>query len=198
MPHRLALLLVFALRAAQGASCPRWESLPVKLFNEATVAEHALYLAQEEAAWLLKSVCVDLTWVPCGVVSRSNLDPCQAPEGAIELHILPSPATDDYTEDAMGIAMPHIGSGDHAGVFLSRVRQTADRNNGIIGISDLLGHVMAHEIGHLLLRSTLHSAEGIMRAEFRTEDLRKAGQRQLKFTKDQGETIHRSLVAQRR
>jgi hypothetical protein len=93
--------------------------------------------------------------------------------------------------------MPHLGSGDHAGVFLSRVRQTAARNAGIIEVSDLLGCVMVHEIGHLLLHSTMHSSEGLMRAKYRPVDLKKAGQRQLKFTPEQAEAIHRNTLAQR-
>jgi hypothetical protein len=151
-----------------------------------------LHRAKGEAAWLLNSVCVDLTWVQCLVVSRSNLTHCQAPVHAIELHILSSPATNDFSEDTMGIAMPHFGSGDHAGVFFSRVRETAARNAATIDVSDLLGSVMAHEIGHVLLHSTAHSSEGLMRKEFRPGDLKKAGQRQLKFTSEQAEAIHRN------
>lgn len=55
---------------------------------------------------------------------------------------------------------------------------------------------MAHEIGRLLLHSTAHSREGVMRAEFRRADLKKAAQRQLKFTPEQGEAIHRNALAQ--
>jgi hypothetical protein len=191
----IALVLLFALRTAQCAACTAWE-LPVKLFNDAAIGDDVLTRAKEEAAWLLKSVCVDLTWVPCLVVSISHLTPCQAPARAIELHILSSPATNDFSEDTLGIAMPHLGSGDHAGVFLSRVRQTVARNAGIIDVSDLLGYVMAHEIGHLLLHSTTHSREGLTRAGFRPRDLKQAGQRQLKFTPQQAEAIHRNALAQ--
>jgi len=97
----------------------------------------------------------------------------------------------------MGIAMPHIGNGDHAGVFLSRVRETAARNVGIIDVSVLLGCVMSHEIGHLLLHSASHSSGGLMRADFRPEDLKKAEQRQLRFTPEQAESIHSDALALR-
>jgi hypothetical protein len=195
MTPRIALVLLFAFRAAQCAPCTAWEPLPVKLFNDAGVGRHVLDHAKGDAAWLLESVCVNLAWVPCPVVSRSNLTPCRAPARAIELHILLSPATNDFTADSMGIAMPHYGSGDHSGVFWSRVRQTAART-GVVDSSDLLGTVMAHEIGHLLLHSTTHSSEGVMRADFRPEDLKKAGQRQLRFTPEQAELILRNTQAQ--
>ena len=191
MTARIAVVLLLAFRVAQCAPCTAWAPLLVKLFNDAGVGRRALDHAKGDTAWLLKSVCVNVTWVPCPVVSRSNLTPCRAPARAIELHILFLPATNDYTAEALGIAMPHFGSGDHSGVFWSRVRQTAART-GVIDSSDLLGTVMAHEIGHLLLHSTTHSSEGVMRADFRPADLKKAGQRQLKFTPEQAEVIHRN------
>src|SRR5689334_9442944 len=124
----LALALVFAIRIAEGAACAQREQLAVKLFNDAGIGDDMLHRAKGEATWLLQSVCVDLQWVPCRVVSRSNLIPCKAPVPAIELHILTSAATNDSSGDALGIAMPRLGSGNHVGVFFSRVRQTVARN----------------------------------------------------------------------
>ena len=187
-----ALVFLFALRTAQGAACTALDRLPIKLFNDAAVRNEVLHTAKVEASWLLRSICVEVVWIPCPVVNVSNQTPCEAPVGAMELHILSSPATNDFSEDTLGIAMPHVLFGDHAGVFLSRVRQTVARNVGIIDVSGLLGCVMAHEIGHLLLHSNLHSIEGLMRGEFRPKDLKKAAQRQLKFTPEQGEAIHRN------
>jgi len=173
MARTITLVLLIALRAAQCAPCTEWARLPVKLFNDASVGNEVLYPAKEEAAFLLKSICVEVTWVPCRVVSRSNLTACEAPVGAIELHVLSNPVTNDFGEDTLGIAIPRFGSGDHAGVFLSRVRQKAAQNAGIIDVPDLLGYVMVHEIGHLLLHSTAHSSEGLMRADLRQR--RRAG-----------------------
>jgi hypothetical protein len=194
MARSIALVLLFALRTGQCAPCIARASRPVKLFNDAAVGNDILHPAKEEAGWLLKSACVVPIWIPCLVISVSNQAPCPAPVGAIELHILSSPATNDFGEDTMGIAMPHLGSGDHAAVFLSRVRETAARNVGIIDVSNLLGYVMAHEIGHLLLHSTTHSSGGLMRGEFRPADLKKAGQRQLRFTPEQADAIHRDAL----
>lgn len=189
-----ALVLLFALPTTQYAACIAREPLPVKLFNDAAVRDDLLHPAKGEAAWLLNSVCVDVSWIPCLVTSKSKLTPCKAPVRAIELHILSSPARNEINEEALGIAIPHFGSGDHAGVFLSAVRETAARNAAIIDVSQLLGYVMAHEIGHLLLHSTAHSSKGVMLAEFRSSDLKKAGQRRLTFTPEQAEAIYRNAL----
>lgn len=95
----------------------------------------------------------------------------------------------------MGIAFPTLGSRGNAGVFLSRVAQTVASNDGMISVPGLLGHVMAHEIGHLLLKSSAHSSEGLMRADFRPADLKKAAQRQLKFSLSQSQAIRRNSLA---
>jgi hypothetical protein len=165
----------------------------VKLFNDAFVSRQLLHSAAGEAAWILKSACVELLWVPCSPVSRSNMAPCTAPVGALELHILSAPLTNDFRDDTLGIAILHPDPGDRAAVFVSRVRETAARNAGLAGVKEIMGSVMAHEIGHLLLHSNSHSSEGVMRADFRPTDLRRAVQRQLNFTPEERDTIQRIL-----
>jgi hypothetical protein len=69
-----------------------------------------------------------------------------------------------------------------------------------VSISLLLGCVLAHEIGHLVLRTTSHASEGIMRPDFGKEEIAKASQRHLTFTDaerlhfraSQRRTAHRS------
>ncbi len=46
----------------------------------------------------------------------------------------------------------------------------------------LLGHVLAHEIGHLLLRSNSHSVSGIMSARWTGEELRRLSEGAMFFT----------------
>jgi hypothetical protein len=186
------LVILFVLAAVPCGACLSWEELPIKLFNDAAVGNGVLGPAMGEAAWLLKSVCVEVEWIRCPVVSVSHPEPCGPPVRAIEIHILPYPMTNDFAETVLGIGFPSLGSRGNAAVFLSRVRQLAASNPGMIDVSGLLGHVLAHEIGHLLLHSSAHSPEGLMRADFRPADLQKAAQRQLKFTPGQAEIIRRN------
>jgi len=51
-----------------------------------------------------------------------------------------------------------------------------------LGLSQLLGHVIAHELGHLLLGSNSHSESGIMRACWRFKELLAAEQGGLSFS----------------
>jgi len=75
----------------------------------------------------------------------------------------------------------------------ARARATAALYPEIVGVDDVMGCVMAHELGHLLLHSNTHSSEGIMRAEFRQIDLINGVQRRVVFTPAERETIRTNL-----
>jgi hypothetical protein len=79
-------------------------------------------------------------------------------------------------------------------VFLSQLRQLVAANVGVIDISRLMGHVLGHEIEHLLLNSSVHSLDGLMRAGFRREDLKKAIQRRLTISPVSQLPIRTSVV----
>ena len=120
-------------------------------------------------------------------LDRSNLGTVSGDHpGAIDLHVISNTRSSDVAANSLWIALPN------------RVSRPAAMNDGIIDVGGLLGNVMAHEIGHLLLQSTVHSQAGLMRAEFSRSDLKKAAQRQLRFNNEQVESIRRSLLARRR
>lgn len=58
---------------------------------------------------------------------------------------------------------------------------------------DLMSVVIAHEVGHLLLPWGSHTSAGLMRTDWRTDDLRRVDRRTLTFSDDQAEHIRRVL-----
>jgi hypothetical protein len=62
-------------------------------------------------------------------------------------------------------------------------------------LSRVLGHVMAHEIGHLLLGLRSHSALGIMQPDWQGEALRRIGMGTLLFTVEQARNMREKLLA---
>lgn len=68
-----------------------------------------------------------------------------------------------------------------------KMQQTADR-------AQILGTLIAHEIGHLLLNLTSHSAAGIMRGGWNLKDLEDVALGYLVFTRSQAETIQAEVV----
>lgn len=58
----------------------------------------------------------------------------------------------------------------------------------------VLGHAMAHEIGHVLLNLASHSPKGLMRANWDQKDLQSAATGQLLFTPEQAELIRTEVI----
>ena len=72
---------------------------------------------------------------------------------------------------------------DRIRVLYDQVKQlSADAH---ISQATLLGHVMAHEIGHVLLGENSHSSSGIMIKVFRRQELHRAETGKLLFTERQ-------------
>ena len=60
----------------------------------------------------------------------------------------------------------------------------------------VLGYVIVHEIGHLLLPPPSHSTHGLMRAKWQSTDLDAAENDLLRFTRDQARVMRHRLAAE--
>jgi hypothetical protein len=77
---------------------------------------------------------------------------------------------DDVLGDAL---LDERGVGYYAYAFYDRVQRIAEEHG--LGHA-LLGNVLAHEVGHLLLGSKSHSVSGIMAAHWNGEELRRVSE----------------------
>jgi hypothetical protein len=99
---------------------------------------------------------------------------------------------------ALGFAAMSEGGGfaSQAFVFLHRVEQEAAAGNSYVSV--VLGHAMAHELGHLLLGAAHHSRAGIMRETWLRTDLRQAERGELGFTPEQAKRMREQVEARLR
>jgi len=82
--------------------------------------------------------------------------------------------------DVLGISpLDESGVGFYGYVFYDRIQQLAEKRKLA---RTLLGHVLAHEIGHLLMRSTSHSISGIMSGRWTGDELRRISEGTMPFT----------------
>jgi len=136
-------------------------------------------LAQEVAGEVYRDAGVELDWAD---------HDCHPGEGVLAVSIRSREMAGTLVSDhTIGFAE----SATHdATVLYDRVKWFARRYHLNCGV--MLGYVIAHELGHLLLPPNAHSAEGVMRAIL---DLRLAAERQLRFTSQQRALILDKLAA---
>ncbi len=93
---------------------------------------------------------------------------------------------------ALAYALPYEGA--HIRVFYDRIAQNHDRSQ----VPRVLGHVLVHEITHILQGVNRHSASGIMKAQWDQGDLRRMNWKPLEFANEDIDLIYCSLAARAR
>jgi hypothetical protein len=153
------------------------------LANEAGVSSDIVGDARREVIRIYAQIGVRVIWAEH--VTGNPKDP---------LVIIISPITGQWVGPmSLGLAVrgPDF-SGRLAYVFYDRVQPLARKHQ--MRDSSLLGVVIAHEIGHLLLPYGSHSSSGLMRGEWDTRQLSLAGARLLRFTAQQANLIRAHLL----
>ena len=172
--------------------------LTIRVYNLAQVSTAALARAEKEVARIFREVGVKTVWLDCPLsgVADQRVPGCQPSLGPLPLNlriIPPFPATGPgFLHPHLGFALPSKEGGVHASIFFHRVEKSA--RAGRASPSSILGHAVAHELGHLLLGSNSHSPAGLMRAEWSRDDLRRATLELLGFTPEQARLIREEVL----
>jgi hypothetical protein len=160
-------------------ACPCCAQIVARVFDEVNIPGRVLRAAEEEAASALATGGIALRWTDC-----SHEQACRAPLAPNELVIVirlsrPATVTSRKGEVLGNAAGPQGGSGVYAWVWYDEVRRAA----AIAGLTtwhDLLGCVIAHEIGHLLLGPD-HYGGTVMQANWGLHELALISQQRLGF-----------------
>src|SRR5688500_9763944 len=107
---------------------------------------------------------IDAEWLDCPARGVKAAWACAAPLGWSELVVRLSraPARDGNAK-ALGSSVidARTGVGTFATVYVDRVEVVAQQ--GRTDVSTMIGRLMAHEVGHLLLGTNDHTNSGLMR-----------------------------------
>jgi hypothetical protein len=189
-PVNLSLLAGVLFVGAIGAAQP----LTVIVHNYAGVGISVLERAEREAGRILGTAGAEINWLNCpnGVEVSPQ---CRRPPASTELvlDLLPAGATRrGVSKGGLGYAIPPAPGffGSYAGVLYDRVERL--RTPGVRK-SVLLGHAIAHELGHLLLRAGWHAPSGIMVSEWHRKELRAAAQGNLVFRAEDRHAIQANI-----
>ena len=167
--------------------------ITVRVYNYAEVPTATLDKAKKDAGKTFRLLGVEIIWLNCSPGILPQPESCNQPLSANEigLRILRRPKGVEVAFDPKtgGVAIRHgedTGSG-FITLYYDRVEELAERLMMSRGL--VLGHAVAHEVGHLLLPPGSHSQHGIMRAKLSGEDWQRAAKGTLLFTPQQSETI---------
>ena len=166
------MVVLAAMAAGVNAGAEPMPAFSVRLYNGAGVSTPDLLAARRAIESAFEGSGVDLIVRQCGRVSQTSADSCDEPLKPLEMvvRIIDAPVVNQTVDpDACGVAYV-VGETDRgwlATAFSDRITSAAVR----VGVDPgtLLGLVIAHELGHLLLGSRYHGWSGVMRADWSEE-----------------------------
>ena len=132
----------------------------VRVDNPAGAPNDCLQLAKDRAADVFVRIGVRLTWVDEETAFREQR---HAPFTVVIVKSVDVRASRPGVADALGFANPSAG---RAHVLYDRVEALTSRSERTP--ASILGDVIAHELGHLMLSPPGHSLSGIMRRDVET------------------------------
>jgi hypothetical protein len=148
--------------------------ITVLIYNPAAIPSGTLARAQKVAAGILAQAGVALEWR----LARAA-DALPAP-AEVPLHLLAA-RPPRLQHDAGGFAVLQLDpANSYAGISYPAVLDTAESSDA--PVPTVLGAVLAHEIGHVLLRSGAHSPSGVMSLRMGPREIAAAGRGELRFT----------------
>ncbi|HEY1422965.1 MAG TPA: hypothetical protein VGF20_05895 [Candidatus Acidoferrum sp.] len=156
--------------------------LTVSIFNDAEVPPSVLAEAESRASFVLRRARLDVSWMDCGFPGNRVSGPgCNSIAFPQHLSLRLVSTHGGLTQDTFGQAYQNAaGEGAYVVVYfgiLSASKVATTMHSG-----DLLGLVIAHELGHLLLGLQSHSATGLMSPVWQADEIHQAARGNLFFT----------------
>jgi len=179
-------------------------TLTLRVYNYAHLDADVLTSAEHVAQTILNNAGAVTVWVDCPV---SSADPARYPgcqkgmqttDFVIRLLSASMASRLPAGNEPFGFAQycPDSERGCVVNIFCAKIDELAWRAGG--RTARILGHTMAHELGHLLLGDNAHSPSGIMRGVWLPEDLKFMRWGELTFTLRQSDQIRNSLLRRAR
>ena len=160
-------------------------SVQVLLLDETGVSVDVLEQAKHAATRVFALSNIDIQWIGHGPYQPRSL--------IVRIAAQPI-GTKSRSRFVVGIAP---GTREARGILALAFYDRIQLYSAELGLdaSQMLGHVMAHELGHLLLPYESHSASGVMRGAWDRAQANQATAGLLTFTADQAALIRERLQA---
>ena len=179
--------------------------MPVRVYNHAGVPADVMLSATRIARKIYREIGIETRWVSCMMQDGQPAAAlCATPPDVTHLRVRIGSEADAIrfgaNENTSGYAMPAKKGkfGSTTILFFNRISRQATQTGA--GVETLLGHMIAHEIGHLLLgRDPMggdsHSNSGMMKAPWGSREVRLASTGALHFHKREKQRLISNAVA---
>ena len=164
-------------------------TIRVRVNNYTQATPAMLAGAEREAGRILGKAGLQTVWLDCpaGQSTGDPHDPCGEPLEAtdIVLRVLSESTKNRFQDTVFGFAVVPV----LASVYYDYAAYLARSDNAEFEIPIILGCVIAHEVGHLLLGSNSHANTGVMQGHWGRGQIRRAMTGTLLFTQEQARLI---------
>lgn len=163
-------------------------AITLRIYNYAALSEDSLAGTEAAASSIFKRAGIETIWLACPR-DQSEIDrylECSRSMRPTDFVVRLASRTMverlDLPSDAFGFGLPCAEgrSGCYADVFPYRVEALAAEDQ--VDELKLMGDVLAHEVGHLLLGPNSHGVAGIMQARWSADQIEAARRSRLTFT----------------
>jgi len=167
--------------------------LRVRVTDRARVPPTVLNLAEIQAAALYQQIGVSVVWA-----SPTAGSGVPDPDLVVSILSARTMRPRPRSADTFGVARVSLlhPVGGMAYVFYDRIDALMRRMQG--DTSCLLGYVIAHEVGHLLLPALPHTSHGIMQRHLSAREMDPGHANLIRFSRGQGERIRARVGALQR
>lgn len=142
----------------------------------------ATFHGAEGASKVFAGIGIGIEWHAAGA--------CPSASGAIRVAVSDQPPPPGHNTE-LAYSFPYEGT--RIVIFYDRIKDMARDKQ--LPMSSLLAYVLAHEIAHVLQRTSRHSDSGIMKARWDRMDDLQIQQNTLRFTPFDVDLIHDGLAA---
>ena len=192
----VAVVLMTSIRTP-ASSAVIDDSLLVRIYDNAGILAGELASALRTTHDIMRRADLIVDWVQCRA-RRDGLVPtvCDQPLSSSDVVVRLIEGSDKGTGErrALGYSLfDSTGISGFATVYVDRVDWLARRAQ--YPRAPLLGRAIAHEIGHLLLRSNAHTESGLMREVWTAEQVVRNRREDWTFSPDQNGDIRNARYA---
>jgi hypothetical protein len=167
--------------------------LTVSVYNDAGIPQETVKDAEVVASRIFDLSRIHIEWMNCFVLESGGPGAhCDRDVSRGHLQVRIGRHSLNLRDSVLGISyLSDDGEGSQADIFYEQIRALSPDTSANPEV--MLGHVMAHEIGHLLLGTNSHSLSGIMIARWHKQEITRASNGMMRFDEGQAERMSAHL-----